>query len=235
MEVLPTHNFQPDLIVAGLRLGEPVIAFTGLLVTLVCFLAWRRLGEVSAPDDALRLSRIFQLLMAISTFIGAVVGHLFLYRLPFEFKMPGWILGMVAVSALEQASIERAKPFIKPGWKRALGWANMVALTLAIWFVSSTLWFPTVEIHAALGLLGIVVPLEAYLLLKHGRRGSRHILWGILWLVVAVGVHMSKYSLGPWFCFFDLSHLCMCAAFWQIMCGALPTDNTPSNVNLVSE
>ncbi|MBC7775427.1 MAG: hypothetical protein H7246_08310 [Phycisphaerae bacterium] len=220
MEVLPTANFQPDIVVAGLRLGEPMIALTSLLVALFCFYAWNRLGHTTERDDALRLSRIFFFLMGLSTLIGAVVGHLFLYCLPFVFKAPGWLLSMVAVSAFEQGSIARARPFIGAGWGRALSWVNMLELTLALCFVTATLWFPGVEIHSAFGLLCIVAPLEAWLFFKTKLPGSRYILLGILFLVGSVGIHIMKLSLSVWFCYFDLAHLMMCGAFWCFMLGA---------------
>ena len=220
MEVLPTTNFQPDLVVSGLRLGEPVIALTGLLVMLVCFYAWLRLGKRTERDDALRLSRIFFLLMGLSTFIGAVVGHLFLYCLPFAYKAPGWMLSMVALSALEQASIVRARPFLPAGWGRVLGWINIAELTLALWFVTATLWFPGVEMHSAFGLLLLIAPLEGWLFFKTRNPGSRYILLGILFLVAGVVLHILKVSLGIWFSYFDLAHLLMCGAIWYFMLGA---------------
>lgn len=219
MEVLPTHNFQPDLIVAGLRLGEPVIALTGLLVSLLCFYAWRRLGKIAERDDALRLSRIFFLLMGLSTFIGAMVGHCFLYCLPFVFKTPGWVLGMIAVSALEQASIVKAKPQMNSRWGRVLTWLNITELTVALWFVTATLWFPGVEIHSAFGLLCIVAPLEARAFWKTRNQSSRYILQGILCLVGAAATHIWKVSLGIWFSYFDIAHLLMCGAIWFFMLG----------------
>ncbi len=220
MEVLPTTNFQPDIVVGGLRIGEPMIALTGLFVMLVCFYAWFRLGKLAERDDALRLSRIFFLLTAFSTLIGSVVGHCFLYCLPFAFKAPGWVLGMIAVSALEQASIVRIKPYIGAGWGRALSWLNMAELTLALWFVTATLWFPGVEMHSAFGLLCIVGPLEAWLYFKTKNAGSRYVLLGILFLVAAVIIHILKFSLGIWFSFFDIAHLLMCGAIWCFMLGA---------------
>lgn len=220
MEVLPTTNFQPDLVVAGLRLGEPVIALTGLLVTFVCFYAWARLGRTTIKEDALRLSRIFFLLMGLSTLVGAFVGHLFLYSLPFVFKTPGWVLGMIAVSAFEQASIVRAKPYLGAGWGRALTWLNIAELTVALWFVTATLWFPGVEIHSAFGLVCIVAPLETWLYVKTRHLGSRYILQGIALLVAAVAIHMLKVSMGVWFCYFDIAHLVMCGSFWLFMLGA---------------
>lgn len=232
MEVLPTTNFQPDLIVAGLRLGEPVIALTSLLVSFVCFYAWVRLKKLKVQDDTLRLSRIFFLLMGVSTVIGAVVGHIFLYCLPFIFKAPGWVLGMIAVSALEQASIVRARPYIGVGWGRVLSWLNIIELTAAMWFVTTTLWFPVVEIHSAFGFLLVIAPLETLLFFKIKHPGSRYFLQGILFLVGGVMIHILKVSLGIWFCYFDLAHLLMCASFWSFMLGAKAKQPEPNLVKL---
>jgi len=231
MEVLPTGNFQPDIIVAGLRLGEPMIALTSILVAVVCFYAWHRLGKAAERDDVLRLSRIFFLLMGISTLIGGLAGHFFLYRLPFVFKTPGWVLGMIAVSALEQAAIVRARPFIESGWGRALTWLNILELTLALWFVTATFWFPGVEIHSTFGFLCIIAPLETWLFIKTKHPRARYILLGILLLLLAVGVHILKVSLGIWFSYFDIAHLLMCGAFWCFMLGA---EENRMTANIVS-
>lgn len=219
MEIIPTHHFQPDIALWGFRIGEPVIALTGLFVTAVCVYAWLRLGRKLVQDDVLRLSRYFFLFTALSTLIGAFVGHAFLYMLPFTFKLPGWMLGMVAVSALEQASIIKAEPMIGTTGRKLLTWFNIGKLTLAFWFVSSTLWFPCVEIHAGAGFLLTVAPLEALLWYKHQSPGSKNMLLGIFALVGAVLAHISKLSLGPWFCYFDIAHLMMCVAMWQLMLG----------------
>ncbi len=220
MEVLLTDNFQPDIIVSGLRLGEPMIALTGLLVAIVCFYAWHKLGTLHSKSDALKLTRIFFLLTGISTVIGAVVGHLFLYALPFEYKLPGWMLGMIAVSALEQATIIRAKVFLGKRLSKALFYLNIIELIFALWFVSTTLWFPVVEIHSAFGFLLIVLPLEIMLWAKSRSKASLEMRSGILLLVGAVLFHILKISLGIWFSYFDIAHLFMCASMWKFMQGA---------------
>ncbi|MCB0524981.1 MAG: hypothetical protein H6576_08635 [Lewinellaceae bacterium] len=227
MEVIPTANFQPDISFWGLRIGEPVIAATGLLISVVCFVAWYRLGKIKDKSDSLRLSRIFFLLTGISTIVGAIVGHAFLYCLPFSFKLPGWILGMIAVSAFEQASIVKARPFL--GHKKAniLGYLNIAELTFTLWFVSSSLWFPAVEIHSAFGLLLIVLPLELYLLVKSKANQSRQILLGVALLVGAVLAHIFKISLGIWFSYFDIAHLFMIGAMWKFMQGSYSASSIP--------
>jgi hypothetical protein len=233
MEVLATGNFQPDIIVNGLRIGEPVIALTGLLVALICFYAWQRLGRIESPSEPLKLSRLFFLFTGLSTFIGGLVGHAFLYALPFEYKLPGWISGMIAVSALEQAAIVQAQWILGQRMVKMLSWINIVELTLALWLISSSLWFPVVEIHSAFGFLLIVAPLQWLIWRKSGAKGSTDILLGILLLIGAVVAHIFKISMGPWFSFFDFAHLFMGAAMWKIMTGA--ENSTPLRMQAITE
>ncbi len=220
MEVLLTDNFQPDLILGGLRLGEPVTAFTSLLMAFFCLYAWRRLGKFSSNITEPDYFRFFFLLMSISAFLGAVVGHLFLYMLPFAFKIPGWILGMAALAALVQASLWRTIGVLNDQWANKISMLNkMVLVAGAVWLVVS-LWFPVVEFHAAVGLLGMVLPMEYLLYKKNADASSRYMLTGIGLLVVAVLFHIGKISFSIWFSFFDIAHLIMCGAFWCFLLGA---------------
>lgn len=152
--------------------------------------------------------------------IGALIGHLFLYAVPFEFKLPGWMLGMIAVSALQQASIARAKPYLHATMAKAMTYFNIGALTITLWLVSSTLWFPIVEIQSAIGFLLVILPLEILLWNKTRSRGSLEIIFGILFLVGAVLAHILKISFGVWFSYFDIAHLFMCGAMWKFMKGS---------------
>lgn len=220
MEVLITANYQPDVYFWGVRVGEPMVALTSLLVASFCIFAWVRLGKIPRPDRVNRLFRVFFLLMGLSSFTGGMIGHAFLHHFPFVFKTPAWVLGMLAVSALEQVSILRASAFLGARRTQALSWLNALQLTLALSFVFATLWFPAVEIHSAVGFLLVVAPLEGILFFKTRSAVSRFVLTGILMLVGAVVIHIWKVSAGVWFCYFDIAHLFMCGAIWMFMQGA---------------
>jgi hypothetical protein len=220
MEVLFTANFQPDVSFWGVRVGEPVIALTSLLVSSFCIFAWARLGKIPRPDASLRLFRVFFLLMGLSSFIGGIIGHAFMHHFPFIFKMPGWVLGMFAVSTLEQVSILRAEPVLGTKTTRLLTWLNIAQLVVALSVVFATLWFPAVEMHSAFGFLFVIAPLELMMFFKDRSAVSRFVLGGILLLVGAVMMHILKISVGVWFCYFDKAHLFMCGAVWMFMLGA---------------
>ena len=224
MEVIITDNYQPDLMFYGLRIGEPVIAFTGVLVSLVCFYAWLRLGKINPKEDSLKLSRGFFFLTGLSSLIGGLFGHAFLYALPQGSKLPGFFLAIIAVSTLAQASIVRTRSLLGSNLAKFLTYLNIFELTLALWIISTTIWIKIVEIHTAFGFLLIIMPLEILLLVKTNAKRSREILWGILLLVGAVSAHIFKISFGVWFSYFDVAHLFVAAAMWKIM-QAISLDN----------
>ena len=220
MEVIATQNFQPDISLYGMRIGEPVITITSLMISVLCGYCWLRLGRKREDSDALRLTRIFFAFMGISTLIGGLVGHAFLHLLPFEYKIPGWTLGMVAASALAQASIARSADIISVGAKRLFAGLNIGAFAMLFVLLITTLWFPIVEIHSAFSLLLIVTTLELFRWNRLRDQASKFILLGILLAVAAALVHVLKLSLGVWFSFFDIGHLCLCGTMWMIMRGS---------------
>lgn len=226
MEVIDTPNFQHDISLYGVRVGEPVITLTSLLITLVCGYCWWRLRK--QPDtDAVRLTRLFFLFMGASTLIGGLVGHAFLYLLPFGFKIPGWLLGMVAASALAQASIVRSEDLLSARTKRFFTGLNIGGFAVLLVAVVSTLWFPIVEIHSAFSLLVIVTSLEIFRWRSIKDPGSALILYGILMAVAAVLVHILKWSLGVWFTFFDIGHLFLCGTM-LLICKSAEMKPAPS-------
>jgi hypothetical protein len=218
MEVIYTSNFQPDVVFAGMRFGEPVIALTGLGVALTCLWCYQYLKK-TAPSYAVQLGKVFFALTGLSCLLGSLIGHAFLYALPFAWKMPGWTLGMIGVSAMQQVSILRYQELRGPLKGRWLSGANTVMVIGGLWFLSSTLWFPIVEIHAALGFIGMVLPLELYRWRQMPGAGSPQILLGVAYLVGAVMFHVSKVSIGTWFSFFDIAHVFMCFAMYSFAQG----------------
>lgn len=210
-------SIQPDLWIGDVRITEPVVALTSFLLTFVCGYAWLRLGAAARTTYTWWL-RAFFLCMGLSSLYGGVFGHAFLHLVPFGMKAPGWLLGMAATAALAQAAVEDARSYLPSGWSRVLTWLNWGGFAAAAVAVVWYLFFPLVEAHAAFCLLLLVLPLQ-FLGLRQNAN-SRHnalIIWGIGFSALAVVPHLLKFSLSPWFCYFDLGHVLMCAAFWAFM------------------
>jgi len=218
MEQQYISSIQPDLWIAGVRITEPVVALTSFFITAVCAYAWLRLGNIPERTRYVRLMQAFFLCMGLSSLYGGVFGHAFLHLVPFGMKAPGWLLGMVATAALAQAAVEDACSYLPSGWPRLLTWLNWGGFAAAAVVVVWYLFFPLVEVHAAFCLLLLVLPLQ-FLGLRQNADTRRNVLtlWAIALAALAVVPHLLKFSPSPWFCYFDIGHVLMCAALWAFM------------------
>lgn len=212
MEIIYTTSYQPDIMLFGLRIGQPMMVMTDLLVAAVCLYGWR---VTPARPAGASLCRFFFLFTGLSMVVSALFGHAFTYAMPKAGVLPGWLLGVVGVSAMEQSAIERTRHLYSTAIGKSLSWLNAAKAGAAFWFVSSTLWFPAVEIHAAAGMLLMIAPLEAYRRIKTGDISSKHILYGIGLLLTAVSVFIFRWIIGPWMGYADIAHIIMGFAIWQ--------------------
>ncbi len=219
-EFVPPPILQPHITLWGLRIAEPVTSLTALMIAVVCWYAWRRLSQPGGKSDTTLLIRGFFLLMAAATLWGGIVGHAFLYRLSFAWKLPGWALSMLSIAALERAAILHAKPLMPPFWGRFFSIFNFVELGIFLYLAFSTLNFHFVEIHAGYGLLIVVGLFEGYVYRKKRDAGSRLILLAIPLAAIAAITHLAKFSFSVWFTFFDIGHILMCLCAWIMMLGA---------------
>lgn len=214
---------QPDLWLGGIRITEPTVALTAVLMALVCLWAWLRLRQNSAPTPYLIWMQRFFWTMGLSSLLGGLIGHAFLHLVPFSWKMLGWGLGMVAVAAIAQAAIEDARPHLRAGWAAGLTRVNWAVFGVSAAVVSWKLLFPLVEAHAAFCLLGLVLPLQVAGLSKRvvgTARRKQLTLWGIGVAALAVVPHVLKWSLHTWFTYFDLGHVLMCVSMWLFLRAA---------------
>ena len=79
---------QPSIYFLGLRIDEPVIATTDLLVATVSFYAYFKLSKLNRADRGFILFRLYFLFLGLATFWGAMVTHAFLYALSGPWKVP---------------------------------------------------------------------------------------------------------------------------------------------------
>lgn len=200
-------------------LHEPVTVLTDLLVTAVCWrAAW--LLRKQQPSSLRQLFEAYFWMMGLATAYGGIIGHGFIVQLGFSWKVPGWLISMLAVALLERAAIFHAGSELPQRWAKALAWLNVAELISLTAIVLTTLNFFFVEAHAAYGLLGVVGSLEAWLWYRHRSPGSLPLLQAVGIAAVAAGVHLFEISLHTWFNHLDLSHCLMAWAAWQFYRGA---------------
>lgn len=200
--------------ILGLRILEPVTTATDLIVSAVCFYAFFRLLQKNRSELYFKYFNWFFLTMGLATAIGGLIGHGFLYAFSFEWKLPGWLTSMLSISLLERASIEYAKPLLKPKLRVFLDWANIIELLLFMTLTFSTLNFFFVEVHSAFGLLVVNTPLHVYVYWKTKSEGSKYMLVAISFAMFSAIVFMNEISVHKWFNYFDISHLIMAMGSW---------------------
>ncbi len=211
---------QPDIYFGSLRIAEPVIALTGLLISFLSFYAWRRLRRQRPKTPPLRYFSLFFLLLAISSVIGPFFGHAFHYWAGFPGKAACWTFIMFSQAALAQGAIEHTRPFFPARAYSLLSVLNVLALLAALVVSLAYRSFPWVEGHIAFTMIGLMAPLEAYQFFLRRSQGGRLLLWSIPISILAVLPHLAKWPPGVWFTYWDAGHLIACAGLWLIMLGA---------------
>lgn len=198
---------QPSIYIGNLRIDEPVVFLTNLLITVVCWFAYFRLKKLGESSSAQKYFRLYFLLMGAATLLGGFFGHAFLYAFGFSWKIPGWTMSMVSVTMFSLGSINTTKPFIDKGVNSFFFLFAIVEFVVA-WVVTiTTINFRWVELHSTFNLILLVIPFHIYNYRTTKKRGSLVIISAIAVISMSAIVFVNKISLGVWFNHLDISHV----------------------------
>jgi len=222
-------ELQPSIYILGIRIDEPVTAFTDLIVSAVCLYAFIKLTLRKGHTKTLLYFRFYFLFMSIATLFGGVIGHAFLYTLSFSWKLPGWVISMFSVALIERSAIEYARPHIDKRVGMFFLVFNIIELVTILSITMSTLNFKWVEFHSGYGLLAIVLPFHAYTYYKTKDRGSLTMIVAVLIASCAAIIFMNKISFHTWFNYLDASHILMSVAAFVFYKGALRLQKNIAN------
>ncbi len=211
----------------GIRIDEPVVAFTDLIVSAVCFYAFFKLHKIKLKNNVHWNLKYYFLSMAIATFIGGVIGHSFLYLLSFAWKLPGWLTSMFSIALLERASILYAKPLINPKIGNFFAKMNLIELSTFIIITFSTLNFFFVEVHSAYGLLIIVTSFNVVVYRKTKSEASKLFLIAVGISSVSALIFMNEWGISKWFNHYDISHILMSISAYIFYRGSLKMIDDP--------
>lgn len=210
-------SVQPSIEIGGIVLGEPITTFTDIVVSLVCFYAFFKLSFIQ--NIQIFYFRRYFLLMGLATFYGGIIGHGFIQYLSYSWKLPGWLLSMISMNFLERAMIEYLKQYISIKWGKILTRWNLLELFIFSIIVIYTQKFFYVELHAAYGLLCIVLPISAYLYFQKKDNTSRYFLLATLVMIVTSILFKNKISISIWFNYNDIAHVLMAITGWLFFEG----------------
>jgi len=237
---------QPSIDILGIQIDEPVTTFTDLMVSAVCFYAFIKLSRIPVHNKVHLYLRYYFLSMGIATTIGGLIGHGFLYlfntqwhspdifvralshifgenllkNIANPWKLPGWLTSMFSIMLVERASIEYARPLIKPKLGNIFAWVNIIELTTFVIITFLTLNFFFVEVHSAYGLLVVVTSFNLIVYIKTKSKGSKLFLIAVGFSALGALFFMNKWGLSIWFNHFDISHVLMTISAYFFYLGA---------------
>lgn len=237
---------QPSIEIFNIRIDEPVTTLTDVFVSGICFFAFFTLNKIPVKNKVHLYLKYYFLSMGFATFIGGVIGHGFLYifdaqwELPPKFnefitnivgenktnlaanpwKLPGWLTSMFSVALVERASIEFARPIVKPGVAKFFSWLNIIELLTFATITFSTLNFFFVEVHTFYGFMIIVLSFNGYVFFKTKNQGSKLFLVAVGFAAIAALFFMNEWAISKWYNHYDLSHTFMAFSALFFLSGA---------------
>lgn len=210
--------------IAGIRIDEPIVTLTDLLVSFLCFLFAYKLYQSGKKEKVFTYFKIYFFVMGIATALGGIIGHAFMYNFSFYWKLPGWITSMISIMFVERAAIEHTRILLSKKIVSVLGVVNIIEFLTFLTLTIATLNFFFVEFHSGYGLMFVVLSLEAFLFIKTKNKASKLLLVGVFFAAVAALFFMNKVSLHQWFNYLSISHVLMAIAATFFYLGAQQID-----------
>lgn len=212
---------QPDIVLFGIRIQEPVTTLSDLLISIACFYAYALVKKRTKPMRVNLYMQYYFLLMGIATLWGGFFGHGFAYVVGFYGRMPGWYLSMLSIMFFERASIEHARPYIKESLIKYLLIINILELILMATLTTITLDFIYVQAHSVYGVLFVVFSFQLYTFIKSKDKGSKIALYGVAIVSVAAIIYNYPLIISKWFNHLDFAHLLMAIATFVFLKACL--------------
>ena len=214
----------------GIRIDEPVVTATDLLVSFLCFLYAYKIHKSGKSEKTFLYFKIYFFTMGIATFLGGLIGHAFLYLFEnfqgelFYWKLPGWIMSMISIMFVERAAIEHTRIYLSKTIVNSFKMINIIEFLIFLTLTITTLNFFFVEFHSGYGLMFVVLLLEGFLFYKTKNEAGKYILAGIGFAAVAALLFMNEISIHQWFNHISASHVLMAIAATFFYLGAIRID-----------
>ena len=221
--------------VFGIRIDEPVVTLTDLLVSVLCFIYAYKIHKSGKKEKTFLFFKIYFFVMGIATMFGGIIGHAFLYAFSFYWKLPGWITSMISIMFVERAAIEHTRIWLKESYVKVLGIINILEFLTFLTLTIVTLDFFFVEFHSGYGLMFVVLSLEGFLFIKTKNEGSKWMLVGVFFAALAALFFMNKISPHQWFNYICTSHIFMAIAATFFYIGTTKIDMSLANKNVFAE
>ena len=203
---------QPSLFLFGIRIDEPVTTATDVLVGITCLVCAYGLRSLYTGSRIQKQILLYFTLMGMATLLGGIMGHGFLYALGFYWKLPGWLLSMIAVNLLERVMIHFSAARLSPIALRIFSIFNIIELLVFMALAFGSLNFLYVQLHSTYGFLIVVFSFCVYNYRKnHYPRVMADMMKGVGCIFLCAVVFVARLGISVWFNHADIAHLFMFA------------------------
>ncbi len=216
---------------AGIRIDEPIVTLTDLIVSFLCLYFFYRIQKSGKKEKVFLYFKIYFLNMGIATLLGGLIGHAFLYNFSFYWKLPGWIMSMISIMFVERAAIEHTRIWLKESIIKAFRVINILEFLTFLTLTITSLNFFFVEFHSGYGLMFVVLSLEGFLFWKTKNLASKYMLIGVGFAAIAALFFMTKTSPHQWFNYLSISHVLMAIAALFFYLGTTKIDMSVTRKN----
>jgi len=196
----------------GLRVDEPIVTLTDLIVSFLCFLYFYKMTVSPNKGKVFTYFKYYFLVMGLATTFGGIIGHAFYYEFSKAWKLVGWIISMFAIMLIERGAIEHTRIALNKKYVKILGIVNIVEFILFFGLVLYTLEFFYVQLHSGYGLMFVVFTIEVLLFLKTKNKSTQYIMAGIGFAALSALSFATEFSIHRWFNYLSLSHMLMAVA-----------------------
>ncbi len=203
----------------GIRIDEPMVTLTDLLVSFLSFLFFYRMHKNPTKGLVFTYFKYYFLIMGLATTFGGLVGHAFYYEFSKSWKLIGWVISMFAIMLIERAAIEHTAIILKKKYLKILRVVNIVEFAIFLFLTFYTLDFFYVQLHSGYGLMFIVLTIEFLLFIKTKNVASKYIMAGIGFAALSALTFATQFSLHAWMNYLAISHIWMAVATVFIYLG----------------
>lgn len=192
---------------------EPMAFILNWFMMFQCFYYFKKLKQWRFSNYSIYW-RWFFLFFGISAFFGGL-SHLLFEYFGLTGKIPGWICGIIAVSAMEMAMIYSLDQRIRSKIHLLVVVKLMASLILLSYYFD----FDVVIIHSIGMAFFIIVPYMIYL--REKKSDLNFIFYGLLMLLAALPIRIMEFDFHLWFNRDDLGHIFMMIALYFFYSGVI--------------
>jgi len=214
----------------GLTINEPFTWITNWMVAGFCFYFGHKLYHDLDKSKQKIYWALFFLLLGIASMIGGTA-HGFINYVGNTFHYIAWVFIGTSVFLAQIATLEVIRTSKYFSSLKFMVTVELIVMVSAVAFFQS---FEAVRINSAIGLLGLVLPIQVYTYKKIAVQGHGLIVLGIISLSAPAIIHAGKISYNRWFNFNDLSHIVMIGCFYLIYLGVTKLTSEENNPETVT-